>query len=57
MDWFNEIKKLVIKAPESDEISIRIELPPVSLQSSSSARRNFIQAVRAECIKYSFLLT
>ena len=57
MDWFDNIKKLGIQPPESDELSIRIELPPVSLQSSASAKNKFIQAVRAECSNYSFLLS
>ena len=57
MNWLNNIRKLGIQPPESDELSIRIELPPVSLQSSASSKNNFIQAVRAECANYSFLIS
>jgi len=57
MDWLENIKRLGIQPPESDELSICVELPPVSLQSSASAKNNFIQAVRAECSKYTFLIS
>src|SRR5690606_31756888 len=57
MDWLENIKRLGIEPPQSDVINIRIELPPVSLQSSASAKNNFIKAVRAECAKFSFHLS
>ncbi|MGK0473567.1 MAG: hypothetical protein ACJAR0_004063 [Candidatus Azotimanducaceae bacterium] len=57
MDWMDRIKELGVQPPVSNEVIIRIELPPVSLQASANAKNQFIQAVREECSKYSFLIS
>ncbi len=57
MDWLDNIRRLGIQPPETDRLTIRIELPPVSLQASSNTKKKFIQAVRTACSNYSFLLS
>jgi len=56
MDWIENIKKLGIQPPKSDEVCIRVDLPPVSLQSSASSRGAFIKAIREKCAEYTFLI-
>lgn len=56
MDWLQEIEKLGIRPPESNSLTIHIDLPPVSLQSAGDSKRAFIQEVRQRCSCYSFLL-
>lgn len=56
MNWLHEIQKLGIQPPQSNSLSIAIDLPPVSLQSTGDSKRSFIRKVREQCSCYSFLL-
>ena len=57
VNWLNDIKKLGIEPPQSNNLSIVIDLPPVSLQATGESKRAFIRKVREQCSCYSFLLT